>query len=315
MNILHLKYAVEVERAGSITQAADNLYMAQPNLSKALRELESELNITIFERMPRGVVPTPKGVEFLARARNVLAEIESMKTLRKEDGGNARVFSLSIPRGSYIAEGFLNFVSGLDLEKPMDLRIKETNSVEAIHNVADGRFRMGIIRYSTVNEPYFVEYMKEKNVRFEPVWTFENILLMSKANPLAAAEKIGREDLAGQIEIVHGDNLVPYMPEEEGPPAAEGRSRHICVYERSTQFDLLDCVPSTYMWVSPLPETVLSKRRLVQRSCAFATQQMKDVLIYSKRYKLTALDKRFVDCLFSVRNQIVFLENGGAEPK
>jgi DNA-binding transcriptional LysR family regulator len=75
MNTLHLKYAVEVERAGSITQAADNLFMAQPNLSKAIRELEEGLGITIFERTPRGVVPTQRGVEFLRRAKEILGVV------------------------------------------------------------------------------------------------------------------------------------------------------------------------------------------------------------------------------------------------
>lgn len=64
MNTLHFKYSVEVEKTRSITQAADNLYMAQPNLSKAIRELEDTLGITIFERTPKGVVPTKKGAEF-----------------------------------------------------------------------------------------------------------------------------------------------------------------------------------------------------------------------------------------------------------
>ncbi len=73
MNTLHLKYAVEVERAGSITQAADNLFMAQPNLSKAIRELEEGLGITIFERTPRGVLPTERGVEFCAAPRRFWA--------------------------------------------------------------------------------------------------------------------------------------------------------------------------------------------------------------------------------------------------
>lgn len=61
MNTLHFKYAVEVERTGSITQAADNLYMAQPNLSKAIKELEDTLGITVFKRTSRGMVPTKKG--------------------------------------------------------------------------------------------------------------------------------------------------------------------------------------------------------------------------------------------------------------
>ena len=77
-NILHLKYAVEIEKTGSITKAAENLYMGQPNLSRAIRELEESLGITIFMRSSRGVVPTEQGREFLNYARNILAQIEEM---------------------------------------------------------------------------------------------------------------------------------------------------------------------------------------------------------------------------------------------
>ena len=66
MNTLHFKYALEVEKTGSITQAADNLYMGQPSLSKAIKELEDTLNIEIFKRSPRGMVPTEEGARFLS---------------------------------------------------------------------------------------------------------------------------------------------------------------------------------------------------------------------------------------------------------
>lgn len=313
MNLLHLRYAVEIERAGSITQAAENLYMAQPNLSKALRELESNLNIIIFERLPRGVVPTPKGQEFLAHAKRVLAEVESMNSLQEEDE-NAQNFSLSIPRGSYVAEGFLQFVSKLDFAKAMEIRIKETNSVEAIHNVADNRFRIGIIRFRTADEQYFLDFMKEKGIQHELVWSFENLLLVSQNNSLAKKAQIHEEDLIDQVEVSHGDKSVPYMTEEINNPIQTGeKNKRIYVYERSTQFEILTRIPSTYMWVSPVPENVLQNYQLIQRKCEFQTQQMKDVLIYSTRYKLTALDKLFVDSLFSVRNQIVFLENNTSQ--
>jgi len=314
MNLLHLRYAVEVEKAGSITQAAENLYMAQPNLSKALRELESDLNIIIFERLPRGVVPTPKGQEFLAHAKRILAEVELMNSLQQENDENTQAFSLSIPRGSYVAEGFLQFVSKLDFAKPMEIRIKETNSVEAIHNVADNRFRLGIIRFRTVDEQYFLDFMKEKGIQHELIWSFENLLLVSQNNSLAKKAQIYQEDLSNQVEVSHGDKSVPYMTEEILNPSQTGeKDKRIYVYERSTQFEILTRIPSTYMWVSPVPENVLQNHQLVQRKCEFPTQQMKDVLIYSSRYKLTALDKMFVDCLFSVRNQIVFLENSTSQ--
>lgn len=87
MNTLLLQYAVEVERTGSITRAAANLYMDQPNLSKAIRSLEESLGAPIFKRTPKGVVPTARGRIFLEHARNVLAQIEEMEHLYKPDQG------------------------------------------------------------------------------------------------------------------------------------------------------------------------------------------------------------------------------------
>ena len=81
MNTLHFKYAVEVERCGSITQAAENLYMAQPNLSKSIKELEDTLGFQIFARTSRGVVPTARGREFLVYARGILNQLQAMEAL------------------------------------------------------------------------------------------------------------------------------------------------------------------------------------------------------------------------------------------
>ena len=74
MNILHLKYAVEIAKTGSLNKAAENLYMGQPNLSRAIRELETCLGITIFERTSRGMIVTADGEEFLQYARRILAQ-------------------------------------------------------------------------------------------------------------------------------------------------------------------------------------------------------------------------------------------------
>ncbi|MEG1603495.1 MAG: LysR family transcriptional regulator, partial [Cloacibacillus sp.] len=106
-NIQHLRYAVEVERTGSISRAAENLYMGQPHLSKAIRELEEDMNITIFNRTTKGVAPTPQGERFLEYARNILAQIDELESLYKPSG--ARSFSISLPRASYAAAAFAKF--------------------------------------------------------------------------------------------------------------------------------------------------------------------------------------------------------------
>jgi DNA-binding transcriptional LysR family regulator len=302
-----LKYAVEVERAGSITQAADNLFMAQPNLSKAIRELEEGLGITIFERTPRGVVPTQRGVEFLRRAKEILGVVKEMESLRDVADAGRQVFSLTMPRGSYIAGGFVRFVSELSTEKDIDVRLKETNSVQAILGVAGGDFQLGIIRYQTVNENYFLDFLTEKGLRYEPIWEFENLVLTSAKNPLASAEVVRPEDLADMIEIIHNDAVVPYLQTVESRPRPLGKvDKRVYVYDRSTQFDLLSEIPQTFLWVSPIPEETLRRYRLKQRRCVPGPPRYKDVLIYSKQYRLSELDAHFIDKLYEAKNKVAF---------
>ena len=83
MNILHLKYAVEVAKTKSISKAAENLYMGQPNLSRAIKELEESLGIMIFDRNPKGITVTPQGEEFLQYARRIISQVDEVEQMYK----------------------------------------------------------------------------------------------------------------------------------------------------------------------------------------------------------------------------------------
>ena len=310
MNTLHLKYAVEVERTQSITQAADNLYMAQPNLSKAIKELEDTLGITIFERTSKGVVPTPKGAEFLAHAKAILIQIEKMELLHTPDNSDRQSFNISIPRGSYIASAITRLVTDLDTTQEIDVNISETNSMQVINDVTDGRFNLGIIRYQTMYENYFQDYLNEKELCSDPIWEFEYLVVMSKDHPLAASKRVSASELNKYTEIVHGDTTIPYLHVEKmkKTSATAPVKKRIYVYERCTQFDMLTHIPSTFMWVSPIPQEWLDRYALVQRTCRADNHKCKDLLIYRKGYKLTALDKKFIDKLYESKNEVAFKE-------
>lgn len=310
MNTQHFKYAVEVAKTGSITQAADNLFMAQPNLSKAIKELEDTLGIVIFKRTSKGVVPTPKGAAFLEYAKKALAQIREMELLRDGLEEGRQHFSISIPRGSYIAKGCVDFIETLDKGQGMEVNLKETNSLEAIQNIVEGPYNMGIIRFAAEDESYFLNYLKEKGLRYEFIWEFTYVLLLSKFHALVSASQLYKKDLEDYIEILHGDTGVPYIVSSEprrqkGP---EGIKRQIFVYERASQFELLQRIPETYMWVSPVPAQLTEQFGLVQRRCVDANKQYRDLLIYSKDYKLTNQDKRFIDKLFAAKNEVAFQE-------
>ncbi|MDK2981456.1 MAG: hypothetical protein PWQ55_1803 [Chloroflexota bacterium] len=306
MNLLHLKYAVEVERTRSITKAAENLYMVQPNLSRAIKELEESIGITIFRRTSKGIVPTPQGEEFLTYARNILAQVEEIESLYKQDDKEKITFNISIPRASYITHAFIQMMAELDLSKEMEINYKETNSLRAINNIVQGNYTLGVIRYQVGFESYFKKMLKDKHLKGETIWEFEYLALMSAAHPLAKRKKLQYADFCDSIEIAHGDPYVPSMPltEVKKTEFSDLIDKRIFVYERGSQFDLLCDIPKTYIWVSPIPAELIERYNLVQRRCSDAKRKYRDVLIYADHYRLTDLEQQFVEKLHQVRDEV-----------
>jgi DNA-binding transcriptional LysR family regulator len=304
MNTLFFKYAIEIERTRSITKAAENLYMAQPNLSKAIKEVEDTIGFSIFERNSKGVAPTQKGRQFLDYARKILEELEQINKLAENP--ERQDFSVSIPRCSYIAEGFTRFAMELDFEKEININLQETNSIRTIDDVIDNKFNLGIIRYQTTYENYFLDYLTNKHLDHDQIWEFEYLALMSKNHPLAMDEEVQFPKLKYYVEIFHGDTVVPYLNAAElRYPSPEAiLKRRIYLYDRFNQFDLLASLPSAYMWVSPIPGKLLKRYGLVQRKCVFLNNRYKDALIYHKGYAFTTLDKKFIDKIFESRNEV-----------
>ena len=295
MNLQHLRYLVEVERIGSITKAASALFMGQPNLSKAIKEIESEMGIVIFKRSARGVVPTVKGAEFLEYAKAVLVQIEKMEKLYKTVSTETVSFSISIPRASYITYVFTQFLNKLDSSKKLDIYLKETNSMEAINNIIECEYNLGIIRYDELYEEYFISLLNEKKIKYRTLCEFQYMILVSKNHPLAKNYKVSTDELSIYTEIVHGDNYVN---------AHSTDRNRIYVCERGSQFDILTSVENTYMWVSPLPQQVLNRYNLVQIPCHDKLSTIKDVFIYPKTYNFTSYDSMFLDELESTIDKL-----------
>lgn len=292
MNTTYLIYALEIERVGSISQAAQNLYMAQPNLSKAIRELEKELGFTIFKRTAKGVSPTEEGTEFLYHARQIMEQVGAVERISQRIGTDKLKYKISIPRGSYIVDGFTSFLSELELEKGMEVTINETNALGTISNVADRGYNLGIIRYQMLDETQYLTMLKNNHLTYETIWEFEYVLVMSKNHPLANKETITPEDLSEYTKITHGDIELPHVRRINHE--AEMTPRNVIyVYERGSQFDLLTNVPTTYMWVSPIPQKLLNKLQLVQRICRAEDNLYKDVMIFREDYHITEHDRLF----------------------
>lgn len=306
MNLLHMKYAVEVARLGSLNKAAEALMTAQPNISRSIKELEADLGITIFQRSSKGMVLTTEGEEFVDYARDILHRIDKIEQSYRDGSHKKRKFSISVPRACYISAAMAEFSKQIG-DTPVEIYYKETNSKKTIKKLLENEFKLGIIRYCDSYDKHYKSMLEEKDLVGELVAEFSYVLLMSRDHPLADKPTITYEDLSGYIEIAHADPYVPALSaskvfREELPDKVD---RRIFVYERASQFDLLSENPQTFMWVSPASQQILDRYGLVQRVCEGNHRTYKDVLIYQKGYKLTKLDKDFITALCAARRKFI----------
>ena len=306
MNLMHIKYAVEVANEGSINKAAEKLYVGQPNLSRAIKELEASLGVKIFERSAKGMGLTSDGETFIRYAKTILRQVDEVESIFNGSGSVKKRFSISVPRASYISDAFARFSHSLTNEAEAEIIYKETNSLRAIKNILHEDYKLGIIRYAENYDKYFKTMLDEKDMQYEMITEFSCVLAMSRDNPLASAEKITFDALKDYIEIAHADPYVPSLPlsqvrKEELP---DNIGRRIFVFERASQFELLSENPETFMWVSPIPQKLLDRYDLVQIPCEENKKIYKDILIYKRDYKLTALDKAFIDELCKSKREM-----------
>ena len=270
MNLSYLKYAVEVEKTGSITKAAQNFYMNQPHLSKIIRELERDLGSPIFDRTSRGMVPTKRGEEFLRYAKAIMVQEEQIEALCQADGERSLNISISVPRATYISYVFSSYMRELADCPAMKVNYLETNSRDTIRGVSSKSFDLGIIRCQSLYAPYYQKMLQDENLESQELWEFSCNLLMSENHPLAGKEQLTYLDLTDYIELVQGDIQTPsFTFETEGSPSMVGKSRKsISIYDRGSQFELLQQLPQSYMWISPVPSQTAAALGLVQRPCS-----------------------------------------------
>ena len=311
MNIQYLKYVVEVDKTGSINKAAKNLYMGQPNLSAAIKELEKELGISIFYRSKKGVFATKEGEKFLFHAKKIISQVNELKSLYKPNTSNLPIhFSIAACRATYITIAISNFINNLKNKKGMTVNFNETNSLNVINEVANGNAEIGIIRYQNIHENYFASLLKSKNLIFEPLWESKLFLTFSENHSLVSEKEIKAEMLKKYIEIIQGDMKVPVDKSSDLSNSYEPSPQSISVYDRGSHVNLLVNVKETFMWVPILPENILKRNKLVQRECADLKIITKDILVYSLEREQSIYIKNFISSLKESIKNISVIDDG-----
>ena len=302
MNILHMKYAYEVAKAGSLGKAAESLVIAAPNLSRSIKELETELGITIFDRTSKGMTLTSDGEVFMNYARSILDQIDNLERVYKKPQPTKNKFSVSAPPSSYISQAFVNFSKEIQIDS-VELFYCATNQQCILNNVLQQEHQLGIVRYCDSQDTYFKQLFEEKDLNYELIAEFKQCVIVNKNSSLCELDTVTEDVLKQYVKVCYKDknnnamdgNLKTDYPDEVNK---------IYVSERATRLELLSENKNTYILSFPMTKEILDKNNLVQIAYAGERDNYKDVLICKNNYKLTKIDECFITELCNSKRKI-----------
>lgn len=240
MTLQQLKYAVAVADTRNITEASRRVFISQPSLTAAIRELEEEMGITIFSRSNKGVTITNEGDEFLSYARQVLEQANLLEDRYKGSGSGNTIFSVSCQHYSFAVNAFVDVIREFGGNE-YDFTLRETQTHEIIEDVAHLKSEVGVMYLSSRNENVISKLIKKNNLIFEPLFTTKLHVFISKKNPLAGKKKIKLTDLAPYPYLTYeqGDFNSFYFAEEPLTEIDFDCPKNIQVRDRATLFNLL----------------------------------------------------------------------------
>ena len=215
MTLTQLQYAVTIAKTKSMNQAANELFVSQPALSGAMKELEEELGTQLFIRNNRGIVITTEGEEFLSYARqmvelgNLVEERFVNKSITKKK------FSVSMQHYTFAVEAFIELAKKFSIGE-YELAVHETKTHEVIENVKNYRSEIGVLYINSFNEKAIRKILEEAELEFIPLFDCGICVYLSSSHPLADREKITMEELAEYpcLSFEQGDRNSFYFAEE-----------------------------------------------------------------------------------------------------
>ncbi|MGY0399974.1 MAG: LysR family transcriptional regulator [Ostreibacterium sp.] len=236
--IKQLKYVIKTVELGSINEAAKQLFISQPSLSNALKSIETELNITLFQRSVKGVVLTHDGIEFLAYARQIIEQVGLLEAKYKKNTQPRQLFSVSSQHYAFVVHAFVELVKNY-AEKEYEFTLRETETHNILEDLSTFHSEIGIVYLNDFNEKVLEKVFKERQLIFTPLFTATPHVFISRSNPLAGKKQISLDDLID----------LPYLSFEQGQVnsfyfaeeilSTRYNKKSIKVSDRATIFNLM----------------------------------------------------------------------------
>lgn len=238
MRIQQLHYIIKIVETGSMNEAAKQLYITQPSLSNAVRDLEREMGIDIFIRNPKGITLTKDGVEFLSYARQVVEQTSLLEERYKNPTANRELFSVSSQHYAFVVNAFVSLLKGTDMSR-YELFLRETRTWEIIDDVKNFRSEVGVLFLNNYNRDVLTKMLDDNRLSYTPLFTAQPHIFVSKTHPLAQKELVNLEDLEDfpYFSYDQGIHNSFYFAEEILSQIPHKKS--IVVSDRATLFNLL----------------------------------------------------------------------------
>lgn len=238
MTLQQLKYVITISKSGSMHTAADELFITQPNLSKAIKDLELEMGITIFNRTNKGVLLTDDGTKFLSYARQVVEQANLLEDIYKNKESIKRIFAISSQHYGFVVNAFVKLVETLGKDT-YEFSLRECKTYDVINDVKDGRSELGVIYFSRFNSEIMKKVISSNGLSYEFLFEAKPHVLLSKNHPLANKETLTLDDLDAYPRLSYDQGLNNSFYYSEEPHALESVSKAIVVSDRATLFNIL----------------------------------------------------------------------------
>ncbi len=215
MTLTQLNYLITIAEASSLNKAAEQLYVSQPSLTSAMKELEKELGITIFNRSGRGVTLTNDGTEFLLYAKQIYGLYESVLEKYGKGGTLKKKFGVSTQHYSFAVKAFVDMAKEFDMAR-YEFAIRETKTAEVIHDVSVMKSEIGVLYLSDFNRKSIGRLLRSANLEFHHLIDCRAYVYIWKNHPLAGEDSICFAQLENYpcLSFEQGDNSSFYFAEE-----------------------------------------------------------------------------------------------------
>ena len=237
MTLQQLKYVVSIAEKGTMSEAAQALFVSQPSLTHSIKELEKELQITIFHRTNKGIILSNEGDEFLGYARQVLQQMHLLEEKYLKVQQHKQKFSVSTQHYSFAVNAFVDVIKAYG-NKNFDFTLRETQTYEIIEDVSRMKSEVGVLYISNENEVILKRIIKQSDLQFEELFNAKPHVFMSSDHPLSEKESLDLADLEDYpyLSFEQGDYNSFYFSEEI--LSTIQREQHIKVRDRATLFNL-----------------------------------------------------------------------------